>query len=81
MILSSSPELCKNQAYGKKSDIWALGVILYQLISLNVPFVAGDMPRLINKILYSQFPPLPPRTPRYLKDMVDKMLNKSPNVY
>lgn len=37
------------------------------------------MPQLINKILYGQCPPLPTRTPKYLKDMIDKMLNKSAN--
>lgn len=37
------------------------------------------MPQLINKILYGQCPPLPTRTPRYIKDMIDKMLNKNAN--
>ena len=30
-----SPEICKNQFYSNKSDIWALGCILYELCTLK----------------------------------------------
>jgi serine/threonine protein kinase len=29
-----APELWQNQAYSKKSDIWALGVLLYELVTM-----------------------------------------------
>ena len=33
-----SPELCDNKPYSYKSDVWAVGVVLYELASLRQPF-------------------------------------------
>jgi len=33
-----SPELCEGQAYNHKSDIWALGCVLYELTTLHHAF-------------------------------------------
>lgn len=46
-----SPEVCKEQAYSHKSDIWALGWILYELCTLNKPFLADTQEQLIKNIL------------------------------
>lgn len=39
----ASPEIWKDQPYDKKSDIWSLGCVLYEAISLKPPFRANDM--------------------------------------
>jgi len=39
-----SPEICEGKPYGKKSDVWSLGVILYELLTLEVPFQAQSLP-------------------------------------
>lgn len=33
-----SPEICEGKAYRKKSDIWALGCVLYELTTLKKAF-------------------------------------------
>ena len=33
-----SPELVQNKPYSYASDIWSLGVIMYELCALNYPF-------------------------------------------
>ena len=33
-----SPELCQWQPYNHKSDVWALGVVIYEVASLDHPF-------------------------------------------
>jgi NIMA (never in mitosis gene a)-related kinase len=37
-----SPELCQNQPYNEKSDMWACGIILYELLTGAVPFGGNE---------------------------------------
>ena len=47
-----APEICGGSAYkGKKSDIWALGVTLYQMVYRRYPYKASNIPQLYAKIL------------------------------
>jgi serine/threonine protein kinase len=41
-----SPELWKSNKCTKKSDIWALGVILYELCCFQYPFPASNLEEL-----------------------------------
>ena len=46
-----SPEVWKDQPYDLKSDIWSLGCVLYEIISLRPPFRAENMEGLYNKVV------------------------------
>jgi NIMA (never in mitosis gene a)-related kinase len=72
-----SPEMCKNKPYNEKSDIWALGCILYELLTFNHPFTANNQPALFIKIINSKINPFPPGVPDDLKSMVEFILQKN----
>ena len=72
-----SPEMCRNKPYNEKSDIWALGCILYELLTFNHPFTATNQAALFIKILNNKHNPFPPGVPEDLKIMVDYILEKN----
>jgi len=39
-----SPEICQGKAYKYPSDVWMLGCLLYELVSLTKPFNAKTLP-------------------------------------
>jgi serine/threonine protein kinase len=46
-----APEILSGSKFkGKKSDIWACGVTLYQMIYAKYPFVGVGFPELFNSI-------------------------------
>uniref|UniRef100_A0A667WLL8 Protein kinase domain-containing protein n=1 Tax=Myripristis murdjan TaxID=586833 RepID=A0A667WLL8_9TELE len=53
-----SPEVVKNEPYGEKADIWALGCILYQMATLQPPFYSSNMLSLASKIVEAVYEPL-----------------------
>ena len=53
-----SPELCDRQPYDKKSDVWSLGVVLYEMVTGKPPFRATNQRELFVKILDGKYPPL-----------------------
>ena len=48
-----SPEICENKAYNNKSDVWSLGCVLYECLTLKHAFEAGNMKNLVLKIIRS----------------------------
>lgn len=52
-----SPELCNDKPYNEKSDIWALGVVLYEMCMTVHPFTAKNEGALVRKILAGVYDP------------------------
>jgi NIMA (never in mitosis gene a)-related kinase len=74
-----SPEIVDNKPYNFKSDVWSLGVLLYELCTLKPPFDASSFHFLALKIVRGAYPPLPPHYSRDLKTLVAQMLCIDPN--
>jgi NIMA (never in mitosis gene a)-related kinase len=52
-----SPELCEEKPYNEKSDVWALGCLLYELCTYRHPFEAQNQASLILKIIRGKYSP------------------------
>ena len=53
-----SPEQNNDVHYDKKTDIWSLGCILYELITLEKPFEANNIEMLNKKIIKGNYKPI-----------------------
>lgn len=73
-----SPEIVQNRPYGFQSDIWSLGVLLYEMCSLRPPFDATSIHALALKIIEGRYPPLGSRYSSELKQLVATMLMREP---
>uniref|UniRef100_A0A8C7KF42 Serine/threonine-protein kinase Nek8 n=1 Tax=Oncorhynchus kisutch TaxID=8019 RepID=A0A8C7KF42_ONCKI len=74
-----SPELCEGKPYNQKSDIWALGCVLYELASLKRAFEAANLPALVLKIMSGTFAPISDRYSTELRQLIMNMLNLDPS--
>ncbi len=54
-----SPEIYEDQPYGKKSDVWSLGVLLHEVAALELPFQAKNLAALARRVLTQPPKPLP----------------------
>ncbi|PSN50789.1 hypothetical protein C0J52_05947 [Blattella germanica] len=73
-----SPEICENKPYNNKSDVWALGCILFEMAALKHAFVAGNMKNLIMKIIRGSSPQLPSRYSSDMQNLVRQLFKRNP---
>ncbi|KAK6972783.1 serine/threonine-protein kinase Nek6 [Biomphalaria glabrata] len=73
-----SPELCQDIPYNSKSDIWAVGCLLYEMTTLHTPFDGQSLIGLFVNIIKAGYKPFPADTPIGIQDLVSKILQKTP---
>ncbi|KRT86494.1 phosphotransferase [Oryctes borbonicus] len=73
-----SPELLQDTEVCLASDLWALGCILYQMLSGEAPFKAGSEYLIFQKILKLEYE-FPEGFNKTAKDLVEKLLVLVPN--
>jgi len=74
-----SPEVYKSKPYNHKSDVWALGCILYEMATLKHAFNAKSLNGLMGKVVKGNFDPISSRYSRNLNQLVNSMLCIDPN--
>ena len=74
----ASPEVWKDKPYDNKSDVWSLGCVLYEMITLRPPFRAQNMEGLYNKVCKGQFSRIPDKFSDDLYKVVQFLLQVNP---
>ncbi len=76
-----APEQMLGEAVDARCDLYALGVVLYRLLSGRLPFDEAAINEQVNSVLNQPPPPLQPfheNTPRELVELTMRLLSKSP---
>ncbi|BGP17029.1 hypothetical protein JCM10213_000335 [Rhodosporidiobolus nylandii] len=74
-----SPELINGQPYDVKSDIWALGCLIYELCAGHPPFhEARTQPELAVMIREGKIPDLPKQYSPWMSQVVRALLHQNP---
>ncbi|XP_077441352.1 serine/threonine-protein kinase Nek1 isoform X17 [Vanacampus margaritifer] len=73
-----SPEICENKPYNNKSDIWALGCVLYEMCTLKHAFEAGNMKNLVLKIIRGSYHPVSVHYSQELRSLLAQLFKHNP---
>ena len=73
-----SPELCEGHPYNQKSDIWAVGCIMYELTTFKHAFDATNLPALVMSIVQGKYNPISHQYSEELRTAIETCLRKNP---
>ncbi|XP_046848737.1 serine/threonine-protein kinase Nek9-like [Xenia sp. Carnegie-2017] len=74
-----SPELCKGERYDSKSDIWAVGCVLYELLTLKKVFDATNQLKLIWDIVKGKYEDISDVYSSDIRNLLNSLLCQNPN--
>lgn len=75
---SMAPEVFRQEPYGPKSDIWALGCVLFEMCSLRTPFESPTIIGVVYRVCTEDFDPLPGGAPQGVLPLLGRLLAKAP---
>ncbi len=72
------PEVLDERPYGLKVDVWYLGMILYEMMTLKMPFYDENLTMLYQKVLAGFYDPIEENYSKELKNVVDAIFKIEP---
>ncbi len=73
-----SPEQCRGKKLDGRSDLYSLGIILFEMMTGSVPFTGEDSVSICIKHVTKPVPQLPARL-NHLQWIINSLLDKNPN--
>jgi NIMA (never in mitosis gene a)-related kinase len=74
-----APEVFKLKEYNDKVDIWAAGIVIYEMIMKEKPFDGQTNDEIKKKVLANSYKKIPETVPQELRILVEKTLRGNSN--
>ncbi|HET6583385.1 MAG TPA: protein kinase, partial [Nannocystaceae bacterium] len=74
-----SPEQVTGGKITERTDLYAVGVMLFEMLTGNAPFDADDAGMIMRMQILGDVPELPPHVPATIAEIVRRLLEKSPS--
>ncbi|EDO35699.1 predicted protein, partial [Nematostella vectensis] len=74
-----SPEIVQGKKYNQKSDMWAVGCVLYEVLTLKRVFDASNPLRLVSDIVKGHYEEIDERYTEEMNSLVNKLLSQNPD--
>lgn len=78
--MNLSPEQFEEKPYDSKSDMWALGCVLFEITTLRHPFDSKNMGALVYKVLSNDPLTIPDTVSAEISSLITSLLCKEPSV-
>eukprot|EP00899_Mesostigma_viride_P002077 jgi/Mesvir1/11870/Mv00217-RA.2 len=69
-----SPELYRGDAYSFKSDVWSVGCVVYEMLTLSHAFKGINLPMVASNVMQGVYEPLPDSISSDFRTIVEEML-------
>jgi len=73
-----APEQVRGEPADARTDLWALGILLYEMVTGTKPFHGTTIPELFSSILRDAPAPMPETVPAEMRAVIERCLDKDP---
>ena len=74
----ASPEVWNEMPYDNKSDIWSLGCVTYEMLTLHPPFRAKNMEELYNNVIKGKYKKIGGKYSEDMNEIIEFLLKVNP---
>ena len=79
-LRSVAPEQVLGLAVGPRTDLFSLGILLYEIVAARSPFQGATAAETLHRIVAEPYAPLPPDLPAGVAALIGQLLQKAPEL-
>lgn len=74
-----APEILTNDEYSEASDVYAFSIIVYEVFSMETPFIKLNFSKIVKKVSNGERPKINDFVPDAFKDLIQRCWSQEPD--